>query len=169
MEIQDLADEYQSKSDEELLRLAVDSADLTPEANVVLNNELSRRRINSAERLTAFRAEEEQRKEEERKKLFILHPYGIGCDRFGKADRAYDVATRTERFKTTVFVVLIWFPLIPTGTFLIEKKRALFSRQVTILRRLPLDWEQVLKVWVVAASILLSIIIAFRFLPYGLR
>jgi hypothetical protein len=66
-------------------------------------------------------------------------------------------------------VVLIWFPLIPTGTFLVEKKRSLFSRQVTILRRLPLDWEQVLQVWVVAAGILLSIIIAFRFLPYVLR
>jgi hypothetical protein len=77
VEIQDLADEYQSKTDEELLRLALDSAELTTEANVVLNNELSRRGINSAERLTAFREEEEQRKEEERKetgKLFVLHP-----------------------------------------------------------------------------------------------
>jgi len=51
VEIQDLADEYQSKTDEELLRLALDSAELTPEANVVLNNELSRRGINSTERL----------------------------------------------------------------------------------------------------------------------
>ena len=172
MELQDLADEYQSKTDEELLRLALDSADLTPEANVVLNNELSRRGIDSAERLTAFREEEEQRKEAERKEAgrpFVLHPYGIGRDRFGKADRVYDPTTRMERFKTTVFVVLIWFPLIPTGTFLVEKKRSLFSTQVTILRRLPLDWEQVLHVWVVATAILLSIIIAFKFLPYVLR
>ncbi len=171
MEIQDLADEYQNKTDEELLRLALDSADLTPEGNVVLNNELTRRGINSAERLAAFPEEEEQRKQEERKeagRLFVLHPYGIGRDRFGKADRIYDATTRIERFKTTVFVVLIWFPLIPTGTFLVEKKRSLFSR-VMILRRLPLDWEQVLQVWVVATGILLSIIIAFRFLPYVLR
>lgn len=172
MEIQDLADEYQSKTDEELLRLALDAADLTPEANVLLNNELSRRGINSTERLTAFREEEEQRKSEERKEtgsLFVLYPYGIGRDRFGKADRVYDRTTRLERFKTTVFVVLIWFPLIPTGTFLVEKKRSLFSNHVTILRRLPLDWEQVLQVWVVATGILLSVIIAFRFLPYVLR
>ena len=71
-----------------------------------------------------------------------------------------------ERFKTTVFVVLIWFPLIPTGTFLIERKRSLFFKKVTILKRLPLDWEQVLQVWVVATGILLAIIIAFRFLPH---
>ena len=172
MEIQELADEYQSKTDEELLRLALDAADLTPEANVVLNNELSRRGINNAERLAAFQEEEDQRKEEERKeagKLFVLHPYGIGRDRFGKAERIYDPTTRIERFKTTVFAVLIWFPLIPTGTFLVERKRSLFSRQVTILKRLPLDWEQVLQVWVAATGILLSVIIAFRFLPYVLR
>jgi len=77
----------------------------------------------------------------------------------------YDPTTRLERFKTTVFVVLIWFPLIPTGTFLVEKKRSLFSNQVTILKRVPLDWEQVLKVWVVATGTLFLIIIASRFLP----
>jgi hypothetical protein len=107
VEIQDLADEYQSKTDEELLRLALDSADLTPEAKVVLNNELSRRGINRAERLTAFREEEEQRKEEERKeagRFFVLHPYGIGRDRFGKADRVYDPTTRIEarRFNSKI-------------------------------------------------------------------
>jgi len=59
VEIQDLAEEYLSKTDEELLRLALEAADLIPEASVVLNNELSRRGINSAERLTAFREEEE--------------------------------------------------------------------------------------------------------------
>jgi hypothetical protein len=169
VEIQGLTEEYQSKTDEELLRLALDAADLTPEANVVLNNELSRRRVNSPERLAAFRVEEDQRREEERKEagsLFVLHPYGFGRDRFGKADRVYDPTARLERFKTTVFVVLIWFPLIPTGTFLVEKKRSLFSRQVTILRRLPLDWEQVLFVWVVATTILLAIFLAFRFFPY---
>jgi hypothetical protein len=170
VEIQDLAQEYQSKADEDLLRLALDAADLTPEAHVVLNNELSRRGINNSE-LIAFQEEEEQRKEEDRKegKLFVLHPYGIGRDRFGKADRVYDPTSRIERFKTTVFVVLIWFPLIPTGTFLVEKKRSLFSKQVKILRRLPLDWEQILQVWVVATSVLLSIIVAFRVLPYFLR
>ncbi len=172
MEVQELTNEYQSKTDEELLRLALDAVDLTPEANVVLNNELFRRGINSPERLSAFKEEEQQRKEEEHKeagRLFILHPYGIGRDRFGKAERVYDPTTRIERFKTTVFVVLIWFPLIPTGTFLVERKRSLFSSEVAILKRLPLDWEQVLQVWVVATGILLSIIIGFRFLPYFFR
>jgi len=87
--LQELAQEYQPKTDEELLRLALDPAQLTPEANSVLNKELSRRRINSKERLRTFRVEEAQRKEEQRKhtrKLFVIHPYGIGRKRFGKAE-----------------------------------------------------------------------------------
>ena len=63
----------------------------------------------------------------------MSHPYGIGRRRFGKAERIYNPETRRERFKTTVFVVLLWLPLIPTGTFLVEKNRALLSNQVTVL------------------------------------
>ena len=37
------ARQYQSRTDEELLRLALDAEQLTPEANAVLNDELARR------------------------------------------------------------------------------------------------------------------------------
>ena len=162
MEIQDLAQEYQTKSDEELLRLALDAADLTPEASLALNNELSRRGIHTAERLVSFRVEEKDRKKEASKRtgpLFIIHPIGIGHLRFGKADRVYNPATDLEQFKTTLFVMLFWFPLVPTGTFLVEKKRSLFSRKMRILEKLPLDWRQVRRVWGVAIGILLLMIV----------
>jgi len=136
VEIQDLAEEYRGKSDEELLRLATDVEDLTPEANVALKDELSRCRIDTPEILTSFREEEAKRREEECKetgRLFVLHSSGIGRDRFGKADRVYNPETGMERFKTTVFILLIWFPLVPTGTFLVERKRSWFSNEVTIL------------------------------------
>ncbi len=70
-----------------------------------------------------------------------------------------------ERFKTTVFVVFLWLPLIPTGTFLVERKREFLSNQMTVLERIPLDWEQVLKIWVVASATLLAVIWAFKLLP----
>jgi hypothetical protein len=168
VEIQDLAGQYQSRTDEELLRLALDAEQLTPEANAALNDELARRRINNAERLSAFREQEEQRKEEQSRnpgKLFVIHPYGIGRKRFGKADRIYSPETGTERFKTTVFVVLFWLPLIPTGTFLVERERGFLPKQMTVLEKLALDWEQVLKVWVVASATLLAVIWAFKLLP----
>jgi hypothetical protein len=53
VEIQDLAKEFRSKTDEELLRLALEPEQLTPEANAVLNDELAHRRIKT-ERLNAF-------------------------------------------------------------------------------------------------------------------
>jgi hypothetical protein len=77
----------------------------------------------------------------------------------------YNPETGTERFRTTVFVVLFWLPLIPTGTFLVERERAFLSNQFTVLKRLPVDWEQVLKVWVVASASLLALIWIFKLLP----
>jgi hypothetical protein len=57
VDLQSLAEHYQQQTDEELLRLAIDPGNLVPEAYVVLNSELARRRINSPEQLQAFREE----------------------------------------------------------------------------------------------------------------
>lgn len=168
MEIQDLAEEYRIKTDEELLRLAAIAGDLTPEANLMLSNELSRRGINTAERLVPFREAEKKRQEEASKQtsLFIIHPFGIGHFRFGKADRVYNPASGLERFQTTTFIMLFWLPLIPTGTFVIERKRSFFSRRFTVLKRVPLDWRQVRRVWGVTLGVLLAIIVALAVLLY---
>ena len=169
VDIQHLAEEYASKSDGELLQLALNPEQLTPEANLALSGELAKRGINSREHLDAARHQEEERKAEVARdtgKLFVIHPYGIGRKRFGKAERSYDPDSGVEQFKTTVFVVLFWLPLIPTGTYLVERKRGFLSGEINVLKRLPLDWEQVLKVWVVAASILFGLILAFKLLRH---
>ncbi len=75
VEARDFEEEYRSKTDEELLRLALDPAQLIPEADAALNGELARRRINNLERLKAFREEEEQHKEEQIRnpgRLFVV-------------------------------------------------------------------------------------------------
>jgi hypothetical protein len=166
MEIQDLAKQYQSKTDEELLRLELASEELTPEANVALRGELAKRQIGGTDRLSAFREEETRRQTEQASdpgRLFSI--YSIGRSRFGKGRYDYNSETGMERFTTTVFVVFFYFPLIPTGTYLAERKRGFFSNPITFLERLPLDWEQVLKVWVVAAGSLLALIWVFKLLP----
>lgn len=162
-----LAQQYRSMSDDELLRLALAAEQLTPDAATVLKDELARRHISNAERLEAFRVEEQQAEEEEQKKAgkqLLLHPYGIGRQRFGKAGSIYDAETQTERFTTTAFVLFFWIPVIPTGTFLVERKGRFFRRKTTILKKLPLDWEQVLKVWLAAAVSLLALIWVLRLL-----
>jgi hypothetical protein len=160
MNVQELGEEYRNKTDKELLRLALTPEELTPEANTALKSELSRRRIDSGTHLDAARQEEEDRKAENNRSLgtlgFIPH-FGVGRMRFGKGNRLYDSETGLERFKTTVFVVLFWFPLIPTGTYLVERNRVLRDK-VSGLEKLPLDWEQVLRVWIVAAGSILGFI-----------
>ena len=167
MGIQDLSDQYEAKTDEELLRLALDSKQLTSEASVALDAELARRRIGSSGQLAEFRDEEQQyevQQATEIGRLFLVHPSGIGRKRFGKAEYIFTAETGMERFKTTVFIVLFWFPLIPTGTYLVERRREFVSAEITVLEKIPLDWEQVLKVWVVAAAGLLSVLWAFKLL-----
>ena len=158
--VQELGEEYRNKTDKELLRLALTPEELTPEANAALKSELARRRIDSRTHLDAARQEEEDRKAENDRSLGTLGfipLFGVGRMRFGKGNRLYDSESGLERFKTTVFVVLFWFPLIPTGTYLVERKRTL-PDEVSGLERLPLDWEQVLKVWIVAAGSIVAFI-----------
>ena len=168
MEIRDdLAQQYDGMSDEEVLRLALNPEQLTPDASTALKDVLTCRGIDSAERLQAFRHQENERKEQQRREtgtLFLLHPWGIGRKRFGKAESTYDPQTEVERFKTTVFVLILWFPLIPTGTFLAERKRSFLSNEMRVLERLPLDWEQVMTVWLVAVGSLLALIWAWKLL-----
>jgi hypothetical protein len=166
MEVADFARSYEIKTDDELLRLALDPEQLTPEGVAALSNELARRQIGSADKLSSFRESERQRKEEEAKKpgrLFFYWRLGVGRLRLGRAERIHDPLTGMEQFKTTVFVMLFWFPLIPTGTYRVEMARAtLFGRRMTVLEKLPLDWEQVLKVWVVVAALLLALILVLK-------
>jgi hypothetical protein len=168
MEIQEFAREYEIKTDDELLRLALDSADLAPEANNALNVELSKRQLNRPEELESFRREELNREEDIRKdlgKLWVAHSYGIGRWYFGKAEYSYNEDSGTEEFRTTLFIILFGCPLIPTGTFRVIRKKAWFSDKLTVIDRLPLDWEQILKVWLAAASIILILIWTLQLLP----
>jgi hypothetical protein len=158
MNIQELGEEYREKTDRELLRLALTAEQLTPEAKVVLTGELLRRRIDTEDHLDAVRQEEQERKTENERnigRLFLVSAFGVGRMRFGKADLVCDAKTGIERFKTTIFIVLFCFPLIPTGTYLAERK-PVRPDAVTGLEKLPLDWEQVLKVWIVAAGSILT-------------
>jgi hypothetical protein len=150
---EDLAKSYVTKSDDELLRLALQPELLTQDASTALTSELVKRGINGAERLNIFREHEKQRKEKEAKNpgsLFLPFHYGIGRWHLGKADYKYDSKSGIEQFKTTIFILVFWFPLIPTGSYLVQKKRGYFGKRIVILKKLPFDWGQVFKIWGVA-------------------
>ena len=88
----------------------------------------------------------------------FLARFGMGRWYFGKADYQYHPETGVERFRTTVFILLLYFPAIPTGSYLIEKKRGWFSRKIVILEERPLDWAQVLRVWSIATLSLIALL-----------
>jgi len=163
MNMEELGQGYRDKTETELLQLALNPEQLTPEANGALKSELARRRIDSAA-LDAARREEQERKAENDRSigwLGSLYIFGAGRMRFGKCERLYNSETDLERFKTTVFLVLFYIPFIPTGTYLVERKRG-YPGHLTVLEKLRLDWEQILRVWVVAAAGLLALIWLFK-------
>ncbi len=158
MDVQELTAEYGSKTDEELLRLALLTDYLTKEAQFALSAELTRRGLDTAGRLRTAREDEEARQAKIQRdpgNQFFVPFWGFGRMRFGKAQTIKDGSSGLERFKTTVFIVLFWLPLIPTGTYLAERDPDL-ADGVRWLERLPLDWEQVLRIWVAAAGLLLA-------------
>jgi hypothetical protein len=92
VQIQELVDGYRKKTDEELLRLALDREQLTAEAHSALTDELARRKI-AADRLQSFSKEEERqgrkgafRSKRRRaraagrwwRRIQIITPYAIG-------------------------------------------------------------------------------------------
>lgn len=168
MLLEDYAKTFESKTDDELLRLAFTSEDLVAEASAALNNELSKRGINNAERMTAFDEDEKQRKieneEEEFARKSILSTRSFQQSRWGKADYVYDAKTGIEHFKTTYFFTLLGLPVVPTGTFLVRKKKKYWWADVRKVKQMPLDWEQVLKVWIVVACVLIVLVWAVRLL-----
>jgi len=167
MEYADYVETYAAKTNDELLRLQLSSKDLTLHASAALTSELAKRGIGGSEQLDAFREREQERKEEQSKKtgnLFIASRLGIGRWHFGKAGRTFDSATNLERFSTTVFILVLWLPVIPTGSFLIEKRPGFFSKGITVLKQLPMDWKQVLRVWTVAILGLLALIMVLKHL-----
>jgi hypothetical protein len=160
------AEEYENKTDEELLRLSSVSYQLTEDAKRALTAALMSRGIDSDEVKQNFHGEEVQAEKRRGRQVGHLGvTRGIGRQRYGKANYSLNQRTRMERFTTTVFVVLFWLPLIPTGTYRVQRKKQFFSSNMVILEKLPLDWTQVLGVWAVAAVSLLGLTLACKSLP----
>jgi hypothetical protein len=161
----------ESKTDEELLRLALERDQLTADANLALSSELSRRGLNSEEKLREFRAGGESRRkalDRDIGRLFLTWN-GFGRSRFWKCERRAASDAGLEEFTTTVFVVVLWVPLVPIGTFRVRGRTGFFSGPVHVLERLPLNWAQVVKVWAATLSIFFALAIALRAIPLLLR
>ena len=167
MQAEDIARSFQNKTNEELLRIALHIGQLSPETTGILRAELARRRLGDPDQVNSERLERARIRAEDANDpgaLFFFSRLGFGRMRFGKAEYSYDAETRIERFKTTLFWVFFWFPLIPSGTYRLERRRKFLSRKIRSWEKLPLDWKQVLRVWIGAAAIIFSLGLALTLL-----
>jgi hypothetical protein len=156
----DFAAEYATKTDDELLRIASDLKSLVPEAQDALIAALRNRRLDSPARLAEFRKEERQRLEDEKINigdLVLFVPPGMGRRMYGKKNPAAD------GYDATLFIVFLWFPLIPLGTYRIQE---LSPESLCVLNKKALDWEQVFFIWMKAAVVVMAICLAVRLLAY---
>lgn len=169
MQIQDFTREYETKTDEELLHLAIDPSQLTDEANQALAGELRKRGLDKNGQITTFRQEENKRKQEEENsigRMWLWHRSGIGRQRFCKGDYSFDPSTEIEEFTTTVFILIFWLPLIPTGTYRVSRNKKSLSSHLRGIAKLPLNWEQVMQVWLVILAGILLLILALKFIDH---
>jgi hypothetical protein len=164
-QIQNFEREYASRTTDDLLRLASEPQNLVDGASMALHSELSRRGLKAADIDTARYPQEKHAQQHERKaaeRLLHIHRQGIGTSRFCKWDRVHNVASGTEEFTTTLFFILAWVPLIPLGTYRVRRSKGLVPNQ-HVIEKLPLNWSQVLWVWMIALLTMLALALVFQF------
>src|SRR3954468_16608607 len=150
-------------SDGDLLRIAMDRAELTPEALAALEAQLSARGLSEAQQrefASTYRAEvaADERERVSKGVGSFQSRRGIGTAFYGRRD--LKEMNNREQYQATRGFCNFWIPLIPLGTYIVHRTTTtwlgLFDN-VRAIRKVPLDWEQVLKTWAVAALVLAAI------------
>jgi len=141
------ATEYQSMSDDELLRIAAEG-DLVEEAKMALQTEMSKRKL-TKDAVTKFQTEqhraEQARKEKEAKSRPNFLGYGFalyGRSYLSEEDRSHGIQVRTKWF------VMRYTPIFPIASYRFECKERNIGdahvEQEKLLNQVPLNWKQVI-------------------------
>jgi hypothetical protein len=154
--VNSLQEIYQSKTDDELINLCVEVDQLTPEAREALKAEMGQRGL-TAEAAEQIRAERDFKEKIEQKRATIRQ-LGRSRTYYGRSNRIILPRTKRERFTTTIFRSYLKFPLVPIGTYRVERMRSRWRTNLIVLEKLPLNWAQVLRVWVAATGSVLILI-----------
>jgi hypothetical protein len=163
--------EYQSLSDDELLHLGEESDQLTEEARLEFETELSRRKL-SLRDIDSYRSQREAAETSDALKHArpkFVHNSGVGQMFLGKTNRRPDPSGLFEEYESTLWFVIFWFPVFPIASYTVRQdfNRWLGFRwaggEVSVERH-PRNWEQILLTWVKAGAVLLLLRLAFLLL-----
>jgi len=169
--------EYLNLTDDEVLQLAVELGELTDDARLALDSELSRRKL-SVKDIQSHKIayEHAQKLEQARTQRRILNRgsynnSGIGFGFRGKRNVHRDPSGQSEQYDSTRWFVVFWIPIFPIATFTVRRTitRPMginFKSDPQIVARHPRDWEHILRTWVKTAAILLALRLLYLFLEY---
>jgi hypothetical protein len=154
--------EYENLTEDELLNLAQERDQLTDEARVMLDSELSRRRLGSAD-VKTYREESasfEDAEELKRAKFTFSPSRGLGKKFYGKANRRRDPSGRFEEYDSTLWFMVLYFPVFPIASFTVRCILTKWLGMTVRSKEIPIechppDWNQILLTWVKATGILL--------------
>lgn len=91
---------------------------------------------------------------------------GLGTKFLGKTNRRRDTSGSFEQYDSTLWFVVLWFPIFPIATFTVKRDLERWmgftaSSDEVAIERQPRNWEQILLTWVKAALFVLAICFLF--------
>jgi hypothetical protein len=154
--------DYQHSKRDELLRLALEKDQLTDEARLALETEISGRRITQSD-IQSFKDELQsaQAKEDRDVRAVFTPSSHLGKKFFGVKNRVHDARLLIEEFDTTLWFFALWFPIFPLGSYRIRRPfrrwwNLCASDEFHVLHKFPQrNWEQILVTWIKAMLALL--------------
>lgn len=163
--------DYHQLMADELLHLAEEREQLTQEARLALDGKLNRRKLSPSD-LDSYRVQREAANKADLLKRavpkYIPHG-GLGKKFLGKTNRRREASGLSEEYETTLWLVVLWFPIFPIATFTVKRELerwlglTVASSEVAIERH-PRNWEQILLTWVKAALVVLALRFTFQLL-----
>jgi hypothetical protein len=163
--------DYHQLTADELLQLAEEREQLTQEARLALDGELNRRKLSPSD-IDSYRVQREEGDKADLLKRAVprsVPRVGLGKKFLGKTNRRREASGLSEEYETTLWFVVLWFPIFPIATFTVKRELerwlglTVASSEVAIQRH-PRNWEQILLTWVKAALVVLALRFTFQLL-----
>jgi hypothetical protein len=154
---------YRDMTSEQIVRLA-SKGGLLPEAEHALNEELAARDLKEADVRQYTEALSQQKLQMKLTGNKYLHHRGTGIAFRGRKYASDEDERRGIQLRTR-WLILCWIPLIPLGSYRLRydgMPSRFWQRQVfEAVSQEKLDWETVIRVWSLTASILLLLYLTF--------
>jgi len=164
---------YQQLTEDELLHIADEKEQLSDEARLALESELSRRNLSTSE-VNAYKrqsADENEADKLRRARQQVVHNVGLGKKFFGKANCRRDPSDLFELCESTLWFVVLWFPVYPIATYTVRRDLErwlgmVFKSSEIALDRHPRNWEMILLTWVKASALVVGLRLVFLLLVH---